>query len=51
MFTTQAHHTSSNVTNEDFKMADLELPDLEMAVHADHLTPPIVSTQRRRDCM
>jgi hypothetical protein len=31
-------------------MADLELPDLEMAVHADHLTPLIVSTQIR-DCM
>jgi hypothetical protein len=31
MFTTQAHHTSSNVTYKDFEMADLELPDLEMA--------------------
>jgi hypothetical protein len=54
-FTTHVHtsspHTSSNVTNEDFEMADLELPDLEMMVHADHLTPPIVSTKRRRDCM
>ena len=30
---------------------DLEMADLKMEKHEDHLMPPIDSAQRRRDCM